>query len=279
LFADPEQATLDLSLQQPEIALGMMLLVFMMILTPPLTSLIDSLPSHLRVSVIAERLDGQILFAHGADEIVPSASVIKIPILAVMLEEARAGRFDLDGIGLLKKQDMVGGTGILQAHPSDTSLTWRRLAELMISVSDNSATNAIVRELGMDTINRYLADWGLEHTRLRREMMDFESQRRGFENTTTPREMNAILRRFAGNKEFIDILLLCEDQTTIPAGLPSGVRFAHKTGTLTMVRGDAGILLGHNPVVVTAFVRGFRSEAEAEEVLTSIGAAITDYME
>jgi beta-lactamase class A len=144
----------------------------------------------------------------------------------------------------------------------------------MISVSDNSATNAIIRELGMDTIARHLTDWGFEHTRLRRQMMDFEAQRRGFENTTTPREMNAVLRRFANNAELIDILLMCEDQTTIPAGLPSEVRFAHKTGTLTIVRGDAGIVLGDNPVVITAFVRGFRSEAEAEAVLAAIGAAI-----
>lgn len=253
--------------------------LFAMIQLPPFQTLIDSLPPHLRVSVIVERLNGQIVFEHGADDVVPSASVIKIPILAVMLEEARAGRFNLDGIGLLKKEDMVGGTGILQSHPTDTSLSWRRLAELMISVSDNSATNAIVRELGMDTITRYLVDWGFEHTRLRREMMDFEAQRRGFENTTTPREMNAILRRFAGNTEFIDILLMCEDRTTIPAGLPPDARFAHKTGTLTIVRGDAGIVLGDNPVVVTAFVRGFRSEAEAEAVLASIGAGIDVYME
>jgi beta-lactamase class A len=149
----------------------------------------------------------------------------------------------------------------------------------MISVSDNSATNAIIRELRMDNINRYLSDWGLEHTRLRREMMDFESQRQGRENTTTPAEMNAVLRRFAADSEFIRILLLCEDDTTLPAGFPDGTRFAHKTGTLTIVRGDAGILLGDNPVVVTAFVRGFHSESEAEAVLASIGTAIAIHRE
>jgi beta-lactamase class A len=162
----------------------------------------------------------------------------------------------------------------LQERRADTTLTWRRLAELMISVSDNSATNAIIRGLGMEAVNNDLASWGLEHTRLRRKMMDFEAQRQGFENTTTPREMNAILRRFAGNAEFIDILLMCEDTSTLPAGLPDGVRFAHKTGTLTIVRGDAGIVLGDKPVVVSAFVRGFRSESEAEAVLAALGSAI-----
>lgn len=251
----------------------MISLFLMMLLSPPLQSVIDSLPAHLNVSVIVERLNGEVVFEHGADDIVPSASVIKIPILATSLAS------ELHGETTVTAEQLVGGTGILQEHAADTTITWRRLAELMIAVSDNSATNAIIRGVGMEAINADLASWELSHTRLRRHMMDFEAQRRGFENTTTPREMNAILRRFAGNTEFIDILLMCEDQTTIPAGLPSGARFAHKTGTLTIVRGDAGILLGEEPLVVSAFVRGFRSEAEAEAVLASIGAAMAVYRE
>jgi beta-lactamase class A len=253
--------------------MSLLSLLFMMLLSPPLPSLIDSLPAHLKVSVIVERLDGDVLFEHGADDVVPSASVIKIPILATFLAS------ELRGEVTVTAEQLVGGTGILQEHAADTTITWRRLAELMIAVSDNSATNAIIRGVGMEAVNADLASWGLTHTRLRRHMMDFEAQRRGFENTTTPREMNAILRRFAGNTEFIDILLMCEDQTTLPAGLPSGARFAHKTGTLTIVRGDAGILLGEEPLVISAFVRGFRSEAEAEAVLASIGAAIVFYRE
>lgn len=250
------------------------ILVPLMLASPPLQTLIDSLPSPITVGIRIEKQDGTVLFSHRDEAITPSASVIKIPILAVMLEEARAGRFNLDDIGLLKKEDMVGGTGILQTHPTDTSLTWRRLAELMISVSDNSATNAIIRELGMDTINRYLADWGHQHTRLRREMMDFESQRQGRENTTTPAEMNEVLRRFASDTEFIRILLLCEDDTTLPAGFPAETRFAHKTGTLTIVRGDAGILLGKSPIVISVFVSGFETLAQAEAILEQIGHRI-----
>lgn len=250
------------------------ILIPLMLMSPPLQTLIDSLPTTITVGIRVEKLDGTVLFAHRDQNIIPSASVIKIPILAVMLEEARAGRFQMDGIGLVKKEDMVGGAGILQSHPSDTSLTWRRLAELMISVSDNTATNAIIRELGVDTINRYLSDWGLEHTRLRREMMDFESQRQGRENTTSPAEMNAVLRRFASDTEFIRILLLCEDKTTLPAGFPAEARFAHKTGTLTIVRGDAGILLGESPLVVSVFVSGFETLAQAEAILEQIGHRI-----
>lgn len=246
----------------------MIALIVMLLFSPPLQSLIDTLPAHLKVSVIVERIDGEVLFEHGADDIVPSASVIKIPILATFLSS------ELRGETTVMAEQLVGGTGILHEHAADTTISWRRLAELMISVSDNSATNALLHAVGMDAVNADLAAWGLTHTRVRRQMMDFESQRRGFENTTTPREMNAILRRFAGDQEFIDILLMCEDRTTIPAGLPPGARFAHKTGTLTIVRGDAGIWLDNEPLVVSAFVRGFRTEAEAESVLAAIGTAL-----
>lgn len=246
----------------------MTLLAILFMLLPPLQAYLDSLPPHLSVSVIAQRLNGEVLFEHGADDIVPSASVIKIPILATYLAS------DLRGDVTVKADHLVGGTGILQEHGADTTLTSRRLAELMIAVSDNSATNALIRGVGMQAVNADLASWGLEHTRLRRHMMDFEAQSRGLENTTTPREMNAVLMRFAGDSKFIDILLMCEDDTTIPAGLSAGTQFAHKTGTLPIVRGDAGIVLGENPIAVTAFVRGFRSEAEAEAVLAAIGAAL-----
>ncbi len=249
-------------------------LVAAMLQIPALSAYLDSLPAHLRVSIIVEEIDGNLLFEHGADNVVPSASVIKIPILAAYLNSG------LNGDVTIAKKDLVGGTGVLQSHAADTTLTWRRVAELMISVSDNSATNAIIRTLGMDRINQFISDAGFEHTRLRRLMMDFEAQRAGFENTTTPREMNAILRRYSAMPEFVDILLLCEDDTTLPAGFPAGTRIAHKTGTLTIVRGDAGIVLNKsNPIVVSAFVTGFETLAEAEAVLASIGTVVAFYME
>jgi len=242
-------------------------------LLPPLHAVVDSLPTGVQVAVRVETLAGQLLFDHRGDAAVPSASVIKIPILAVMFEEAAAGRLDWTEPTLVERSEMVGGAGILHAHPTDTTLTWLSLAELMIAVSDNSATNEIIRRLGMDRINRYLSDWGMDATRLRRFMMDFEAARAGRDNTTSARESAAILRRYAADPEFIRILMLCEDKTTLPAGFPPGASFAHKTGVLDWVRGDAGILTERG-IVVAAFVQGASSTAEAERILADIGRAL-----
>lgn len=250
-----------------------MMLVLLAMLLPPLQAVLDSLPAGVQVAVRVETLAGEVLFEHRGDAPVPSASVIKIPILAVMMEEAAAGRLDWAETTLVERTEMVGGAGTLQTHGADTTLTWLRLAELMIAVSDNTATNEIIRRLGMDTINRYLADWGMDATRLRRFMMDFEAAHAGRDNTSSAREAAAILRRHAAEPEFIRILMLCEDKTTLPAGFPPGTAFAHKTGVLDWVRGDAGILTDRG-LVIAAFVQGAASTAEAERVLAAIGRAV-----
>jgi beta-lactamase class A len=242
-------------------------------LLPPLHAVVDSLPTGVQVAVRVETLSGQVLFDHRGDAPVPSASVIKIPILAVMMEEAGAGRLDWSEPALVELTEMVGGAGTLHRHGADTTLTWRQLAELMIAVSDNTATNEIIRRLGMDTINRYLSDWGMNATRLRRFMMDFEAARAGRDNTTSALDTAAILRRYAADPEFIRILLLCDDKATLPAGFPAGTAFAHKTGVLDWVRGDAGILTERG-IVVAAFVQGAASTAEAERILADIGRAL-----
>lgn len=249
------------------------MLFLLAMLLPPLQAVIDSLPSGVQVSVRVETVAGDLRFDHRGEAPVPSASVIKIPILALMMEEASAGRLDWAETTRIEAAEMVGGAGTLQTHGADTTLTWRRLAELMIAVSDNTATNEIIRRLGMDAINGYLSGHGMEATRLRRFMMDFEAARAGRDNTTSARETAALLRRFAQDPEFIRILLLCEDKTTLPAGFPPGTAFAHKTGVLDWVRGDAGILIQQG-LVVAAFVQGAASTAEAERILADIGRAI-----
>lgn len=247
--------------------------VLLTMLLPPLHAVLDSLPAGVQVAVRVETLAGETLFDHRGEVAVPSASVIKIPILAVMLEEAAAGRLDWSETTLVERTEMVGGAGTLQSHPTDTTLTWLRLAELMIAVSDNTATNEIIRRLGMERINGYLSERGMEATRLRRFMMDFEAARAGRDNTTSARETAAILRRHAQDPDFVRILMLCEDKTTLPAGFPPGTAFAHKTGVLDWVRGDAGILTERG-IVVAAFVQGASSTDEAERILAAIGRAV-----
>jgi len=129
-----------------------------------------------------------------ADEVLPTASSIKIAILAELYHQVQQGKLKLGDLYTLQSSDLVGGSGVAGAlTPGVTRLTLRDVAALMISVSDNSATNVIIDRIGMENVNALLDSLGLTHTRLRRKMMDVKAAAEGRENIATPREMMLLL--------------------------------------------------------------------------------------
>src|SRR5260370_25958265 len=111
-----------------------------------------------------------------ADEVLPTASSIKIAILAELYHQAQQGKIKLGDLYTLQSSDLVGGSGVAGAlTPGVTRLTIRDVAALMISVSDNSATNVIIDRIGMENVNALLDCLGLTHIRLRRKMMDVKA--------------------------------------------------------------------------------------------------------
>ena len=72
--------------------------------------------------------------------------------------------------------------------PGVTKLTLRDLATMMVAVSDNSATNVLIDRVGMDNVNALMTSLGLQHTLLRRKMMDLKAAGEGRENVSTPQK-------------------------------------------------------------------------------------------
>jgi beta-lactamase class A len=77
-------------------------------------------------------------------------------------------------------------------------------------------------------------------------------------------------------QSILNILLACADKSTIPSMLPEGTRVAHKTGTLAYVRGDAGIILSQNPLIMSIFVENFESLDQADEIIGKIARLAYD---
>jgi beta-lactamase class A len=106
-------------------------------------------------------------------------------------------------------------------------------------------------------------------------MMDTNAVKQGRENYINMLEINALLRLIYNKKvanpvlcdEMIGMLKKCEDTTTIPSQLPKDLAIAHKTGTLTYVRGDAAVVFTAQPFVISIFVEGFDKEASAEKII------------
>jgi beta-lactamase class A len=230
---------------------------------------------------ILDLTTGQKYFLH-ADEVLPTASSIKIAILAELYQQAQQGKIKLGDLYTLQSTDLVAGSGIANAlTPGVTRLTLRDVAALMISVSDNSATNIIIDRIGMENVNALLDSLGLTHTRLRRKMMDVKAAAEGRENVATPREMvlllEALYRGKVLNKQFTDdffVLLSVHKESYIPQELPEDLRIANKPGELEGVRNDSGIVFtGNRPFAISVMTTYLRREKDGGDAIVRIATA------
>jgi len=240
-----------------------------------ISNYLSKLPSGIKATMAVENMKGKSYFEHRTDVKVPSASVIKVPILMSLMEKVQANEMSLSKVHRLTNAEKAGGSGVLMNASEGKKLTIREIAQEMIRTSDNTATNILIREIGMGTINQNLMKWGATKTRLNRVMMDIEAVKQGRENYVNVLEINALLRMIYDKKvanpilcdEMIGMLKNCEDATTIPSQLPKDLAIAHKTGTLAYVRGDAAIVFTTQPFVISIFVEGFDKEATAEKII------------
>lgn len=249
------------------------------------TTLADSITGYLRtvpasamVSLAVESLlDSNVSAYVNADKLVPSASVIKLPILVEAMERVKAGTLDLSEIHILTDSEKVGGDGILKTYSHRSRISYADLLRLMIIYSDNTATNIFINELGMDAINARIRAMGLTGTRLNRVMMDTVAARQGRDNVVTARDMNRLLSQIYRHQlatpalceQMLDILKQNEDTLTIPRLLPKSVAVAHKTGTLSYVRADAGIVYAKTPFLLTVLVQGVPTP-DAERIIAEL---------
>jgi beta-lactamase class A len=217
-----------------------------------------------------------------ADEVLPTASSIKIAILAELYRQAQQGKLKLTNLYTLQSSDLVGGSGIAGAlTPGVTRLTLRDVAALMISVSDNSATNIIIDRVGMENVNALLDSLNLTHIRLRRKMMDLKAASEGRENVASPREMmlllEALYRGRVLNKEMTTDffnLLSVHKESYIPRELPEDLRVANKPGELEGVRNDSGIVFtGNRPYAISVMTTYLRHERDGGDAIIHISNA------
>jgi len=202
--------------------------------------------------------------SYNADGVFESASLVKVAILLEVYREAREGKLSLDQRLTMRGDHRAPGSGTLKDRPAGRSYPIRQLAELMVTISDNTATNMLVERVGMDAVNRRLAALGLVRTRLRRDIMDFAAIDRGLDNLTTPAETASLMKVIAqADPDVVEVLKGQKRRHMIPAGLPKGVPVASKTGELTGVVNDAAIVWTPKGAYVLALLSSDVADAEA----------------
>ncbi len=195
---------------------------------------------------------------YAADHPVVAASVIKIPVMIEVFRQARDGLLDLNEVHRLADDERLPSCGTLKAMHTGIEMTLLDLTRLMIIVSDNAATNILIRRVGMDNVNRTLRALGCEKTTLRRLLFDSEASAKGIENSITAGEMGLLLEKLyrgeivsaGASAQMLDILKDQRLNGKLPFFLHTmGVPVAHKTGEDDGITHDVGILYGNEPIV------------------------------
>ncbi len=182
----------------------------------------------------------------GGDRNVPTASVIKLPILIAFFQDVEAGKIRLDETLTMTRDMVVGGSGYMQDRPVGSRFSALETASNMIITSDNTATNMIIKRMGgFEAVNQRFRSWGLQHTVVRNWLPDL-----GATNRTTARELVQVMAMVeqgkllspAARSQAIHILRRVQNKRLLPVGLGQGATIAHKTGYIRSVLGDAGII-------------------------------------
>ncbi len=210
-----------------------------------------------QVAVAVKHLKTGVSFEYRATEPMPTASLIKFPVMIEAYRQAHEGKLDLQKLVILKPEDKVPGSGILTTHFSPgLSLSVRDAIQLMIAYSDNTATNLVVDQIGLAATSETMARLNCPNTKIHAKVFKAEtsifperSQQFGL-GSTTAGEMLKLLellqRRELVSPQACDAMLehlaACDDKEKFPADLPAGTKLAHKTGSVAAVRTDAGIL-------------------------------------
>ncbi len=210
-----------------------------------------------KVAVAVKNLRTGEVYGYHAGIVMPTASLIKFPVMVETYRQAASGLIDLDARLSLKAADKVPGSGVLTTHFSPgASFPLRDAVRLMIAFSDNTATNLVLDAIGIGATAATMEAMGCPNTKIhskvfRRDTSVFPERSAKFGlGSTTAAEMIRLCEELYGKRlvgpaaseAMLDHLRACEDRDKFPRFLPPGTKIAFKTGSLADTRTAAGII-------------------------------------
>ena len=190
------------------------------------------------------------------------ASIIKLFIMAKAMQDVHDGSLSLEDKITIKKNDVVGGAGVTTWYDIGQQRTIRQLLTVMITDSDNTATNILIDKLGIKNINQYIVHSGYNDTVLAHKMMLSNGGRK---NLSSVRDLGHLLTKLyyhqlVGPEEdefMLDIMKQQHDKECLGSAL-SGYTLAHKTGEVTGVYADGGIFFGEDEDFILVIINNGR---------------------
>ncbi|OGS50109.1 MAG: hypothetical protein A3J79_12150 [Elusimicrobia bacterium RIFOXYB2_FULL_62_6] len=216
------------------------------------------------VGIYLRDLNSGRTWEYNADRLFPSASLIKLPIMAAVFDKIKTGALSLDTQIKLTRRDRAGGSGSLKWVREGTSLSVMEIIYKMITESDNTATKMLIDYAGINYYQLTFEKLGLVYTRIYPEGLSLTSGRVARENYTTAREMSVLLERIyrgdlvdrASSEAMLEFLKQNKGRTRLRKGLPIGWEIGHKTGLLRKSCHDVGIVFSPRGDYIIAVLTG-----------------------
>ena len=254
----------------------------------PLESSLQQLASQypdLEPKIFVVDLDTKGFVSIQGEEVVASASTIKLPILVAFFQDVDEGKISLEE-RLIMTEDSIGeGSGTMQYQEPGTKFSALETATKMMTVSDNTATNMLIERMGgIEKLNQRFIEMGMKATRLRNPLPDLTGT-----NTTTAEDLSNLLAKIDNGKlislrsrdRLLYIMRNLVRNTLLPVGLEPGAIIAHKTGDIKSVLGDTGIIDMPNGkrYIVSVLVKRPDNAPQAKEFIQKASGIIYQYFE
>ena len=223
-------------------------------------------------------------WSHNGDRKFRAASTVKVPLMIEIFRQIDRGERSLDDPHVLLAEEKANGSGVLLHMHDNIEITLRDLIYLTISISDNTATNVLIRYATMDAVNATIAELGMTGSNLGREMKGRPAQPGEQENWATPDDyaivVKAILDKTAASEASCDEMqaMLEKQQNTrrIARFLPEddSITWGTKTGSIKGVTNDVGfITTPDGTLVISVFCEGMPDQHAGEAAIGNITRA------
>jgi beta-lactamase class A len=175
-----------------------------------------------------------------------AASMIKFPVLVAFFQDVDAGRIKLNEQLVMRPDLIATESGVIQYQKPGTKFSALETADLMITISDNTATNMLIDRLGgAAALNQRFTAWGLSDTAIRNWLPDLKGT-----NTSSPKDLSSLMMMVSqgdlvsvrSRDRLLGIMQRTVTNTLLPQSLGEGAKIAHKTGDIGTFVGDTGMI-------------------------------------
>lgn len=223
-------------------------------------------------------------WGHRENEQFKAASTVKIPLMVEIYRKIDREELGLDDVHTLLRSERARGSGVLLHMHSGLQVTIGDLLYLMMSISDNTATNLLIDYAGMDAVNETIRDLGMTGSNLGRPMLGRPAIEGEIENLATPADYTLVVQKIlngqAASKGACDNMVATlekqQNARRIGRHVPEkeGYRWGTKTGSIEGVTNDVGfVITPAGTMIIAVFCAGLPDQITGEQVIADVTKA------